>query len=107
MKLYLNKNKKVKTKEKKCLTYEALVVVAEPSEELIGGIEKGLTNQLKPLPPRPSPVQGYRKTARLYIPLVKLLLRTKQWKFKCFLYLPHPETQPRSSYSSQTQRSSA
>lgn len=43
------------------LTYKALVVVAEPSEELIGGIEKGLTNQLKPLPTRASPVQRYRK----------------------------------------------
>lgn len=37
--------------------YQALVVVAEASEELIGGIEKGLTDQLEPLPTRASPVQ--------------------------------------------------
>lgn len=49
------------------MTYEALVVVAEPSEELIGGIKKSLTNQLKPLPARASPVQRYRKTSRLHL----------------------------------------
>lgn len=47
------------------MAYEALVVVTEPSEELIRGIEKGFTNQLKPLPPRASPVQRYSKTSRL------------------------------------------
>lgn len=45
----------------KRLTYEALVVVAEASEELVRGVKEGLTNQLKPLPARPSPVQSCRE----------------------------------------------
>lgn len=40
------------------LSYKTLVVVAEAGEQLVGGIKKGLTNQLKPLPARPSPVQS-------------------------------------------------
>lgn len=56
---------------------------------------------------RGPPQSSAKEKEQDYTCLLKLLLRTKQWKFKCFLHLPHPETQPRSSYSSQTQRSSA
>ena len=46
------------------LTYQALVVVTEAREQLVGGVEEGLTHQLKPLPARPSPVQSYREMSK-------------------------------------------
>lgn len=49
----------------KRLTYEALVVVAEAGEQLVGGVKEGLTNELKPLPARPSPVQSCREMSKV------------------------------------------
>lgn len=54
-------NQKLAVGERR-LTYEALVVFTEACEELVGGVKEGLTDQLKPLPARTSPVQSYGTT---------------------------------------------